>query len=126
MRNILLMIAFSVVTMGSYAQMNEGGMNCLPNSLKSGGIMSDETSTSLRAGTEDNYWIEHAASNYAGGTGTEADPYLIETPEQLAKLAVDATGKDDTAGKNLLEGIYFKQTADIDLQGHKLSIGQNG
>lgn len=126
MRNILLMIAFSVVTMGSYAQMNEGGMNCLPNSLKSGGIMSDETSISLRAGTADNYWIEHAASNYAGGTGTEADPYLIETPEQLAKLAVDATGKDDNIGKNLLEGIYFKQTDDIDLQGHKLSIGLNG
>ncbi len=126
MRNILLMIAFSVVTMGSYAQMNEGGMNHLPNSLKSGRIMSDETSTSLRAGTEDNYWIEHAASNYAGGTGTEADPYLIETPEQLAKLAVDATGKDDNIGKNLLEGIYFKQTDDIDLQGHKLSIGLNG
>lgn len=126
MRNILLMIALSVATMGSYAQMNVGGMNRLPNSLKSGGIMSDETSISLKAGTEDNYWIEHAASNYAGGTGTEADPYLIETPEQLAKLAVDATGKDDTAGKNLLEGIYFKQTADIDLQGHKLSIGQNG
>lgn len=127
MRNILLMIAFSVVTMGSYAQMNEGAMSStLSGSLKQGGIMSEAT-TSLRAEEDD--WMNHPAESYAGGTGTEADPYLIETPEQLVKLAHDATGKDENIGKNQLEGVYFKQIADIDLSRlpcNRFGIGLNG
>lgn len=67
--------------------------------------------TSLRA-TSDSL---EAASEYAGGSGTEADPYLIETPEQFMKLAQDATG--DGIETYLLKGVYFKQTADIDLSG---------
>lgn len=86
-----------------------------------------EATTSLRAGEDD--WMNHPAESYAGGTGTEADPYLIETPEQLVKLAHDATGKDENIGKNQLEGVYFKQIADIDLSGHpcnRFGIGLNG
>lgn len=127
MRNILLMIAFSVVTMGSYAQMNEGGMSStLSGSLKQGGIMNEAT-TSLRAGEDD--WMNHPAESYAGGSGTEADPYLIETPEQLVKLAHDATGDPNGDWPNILEGVYFKQIADIDLSGHpcnRFGIGLNG
>lgn len=130
MRNILLMIAFSVVTMGSYAQMNEGGMSStLSGSLKQGGIMNEAT-TSLRAGEDD--WMNHPAESYAGGSGTEADPYLIETPEQLVKLAHDATGPTLEPGEawpKLLEGFYFKQIADIDLSEHscnRFGIGLNG
>ncbi len=35
-------------------------------------------------------WSENAATGYAGGTGTEDDPYIISTAEQLAYMAVDA------------------------------------
>lgn len=45
------------------------------------------------------------------GSGTEADPYLIETPQHLAYLA-----KQVNAG-NTYAGMYFKQTDDFDLAG---------
>lgn len=76
--------------------------------------------TSLRA-TSDSL---EAASEYAGGSGTEADPYLIETPEQFMKLAQDATG--DGIETYLLKGVYFKQTADIDLSGLPASPSETG
>lgn len=66
------------------------------------------------------YWdLANAATDYAGGTGTEADPYQIETPQQLMKLCVDATGEaaEDGSFGLVLSGKYFKQTADIDLSG---------
>lgn len=47
------------------------------------------------------------ATGFAGGSGTEGDPYLIATPEQLAYLK--QTTSLYSAGK------YFKLTADIDL-----------
>ncbi len=59
------------------------------------------------------------------GSGTEADPYLIERPEHLAWLARatnDAAwasaflGTEQTSRRTFL-GVYFKQTADIDLAG---------
>ena len=34
-------------------------------------------------------WTDYAADAFAGGSGTEEDPYQIATPEQLAKLAAD-------------------------------------
>ena len=34
-------------------------------------------------------WKGSTATGFAGGTGTEADPYLIETPDQLYKMVVD-------------------------------------
>ncbi len=52
-------------------------------------------------------WDGTVAESFAGGTGTETDPYLIETPEQLA-LAI-TTGGVDEANYNA----YYKLTADI-------------
>ena len=77
------------------------------------GIVSD-----LRA-ADATYWdLADAAAEYAGGTGTEEDPYLIETPEQLMKLCVDATG-EEPENSSILSSVfldtYFKQIADIDL-----------
>lgn len=43
------------------------------------------------------------------GSGTETDPYLITSPEELAGLAK----KVNESSKNSYEGCYFKQTADI-------------
>ena len=49
-------------------------------------------------------WSGKAATDYAGGSGTENDPYLIETPEQLAKCILSS---------DFSEGLHFKLTADI-------------
>ena len=61
-------------------------------------------------------WSDYAATAFAGGSGTEADPYQIETPEQLAKLAADInTGIVDLDHSKE----YFKLTKDIDLSAHR-------
>lgn len=52
------------------------------------------------------------ASSFAGGSGTEADPYLIATKEHLSSLAAMASDKTGTAPQKL-KGVYFKQIADI-------------
>lgn len=62
----------------------------------------------------------------AEGKGTQAEPYLIERPEHLAwlaratndfKLAQAFLGKVTGVQRNAFAGVYFKQTADIDLAG---------
>ena len=58
-------------------------------------------------------WVDYAADAYAGGTGTENDPYLIATPEQLAKLSYQVG-----VNGNLYQDEYFKLIADIDLDGY--------
>ncbi len=58
-----------------------------------------------------NSWLDYAAPKYAGGKGTQQSPFLIETPQQLARLAKSyryGGGKD----------LYFKLTKNIDLAGH--------
>ena len=59
-------------------------------------------------GVKGEIWTGAIAENYAGGTGTEADPYLIETGEQLYKLVFE----------NCIPGKvsnYYKVVADIRL-----------
>lgn len=61
-------------------------------------------------------WEHYAADNYAGGTGTKDDPYLISTPEQFMKLAVEIENLgqvDDNWDGDYTKGKYFKQTADL-------------
>ena len=62
--------------------------------------------------TNDDSWANHYADSFAGGTGSEADPYQIETAEQLSLLAVNVN-----SGTNYSD-IYFEQTADIDLSAY--------
>lgn len=57
-------------------------------------------------GVKGRVWSGSFATKFAGGTGTKADPYLIETPEQLAYLVMKAEITKDS---------YFKLTADIKL-----------
>ena len=52
-------------------------------------------------------WDGTVATAFAGGTGTETDPYLIATASQLAYLAQSVKWNTNYSGK------YFKQTADI-------------
>ena len=69
-------------------------------------------------GTEEpvGIWTDCAATDFAGGSGTEDDPYQIATAEQLAKLAKDVnTGVPDKSHSKE----HFKLTKDIDLSAHK-------
>ncbi|MBR0280343.1 MAG: S8 family serine peptidase, partial [Oscillibacter sp.] len=50
-------------------------------------------------------------SKFAGGSGTESDPYLISNAEQLRYLS--SSVNEDVTWK----GVWFRQTADIDLSG---------
>lgn len=63
------------------------------------------------------YWTDEGivATSFAGGSGTETDPYEIATASQLAKIAADANSSAD--GK-VCSGVYYELTADIDLKGH--------
>ena len=70
-------------------------------------------------------WSGAVATKYAGGSGTKDDPYLIETPEQLAKVVSSSyRPKPTTAEKesmtaeqlmqwNIDHIRYYKLTADI-------------
>ena len=60
-------------------------------------------------------WDGTAAAAFAGGAGTVGNPYQIATAEQLAYLASLANAPQ-TANANTT-GIYYKLTADIDLNG---------
>ena len=52
-------------------------------------------------------WDGSIASSYAGGSGTQDDPYLISTPAQLAYLSYKVQNGTTYSGK------YFALTADI-------------
>ena len=56
----------------------------------------------------------------AGGSGTQKNPYLIETPEQLISF------RDSVNGGHGYQNTYFRQTADIDLgtYGYWVPIGE--
>lgn len=55
-----------------------------------------------------NEWTGAAATSFAGGTGTEGDPYLISTAEQLAYFANQVNN-----GSVTYEGKYIILTQDI-------------
>ncbi|MBR5473217.1 MAG: InlB B-repeat-containing protein [Clostridia bacterium] len=54
-------------------------------------------------------WSGAVATKYAGGTGTQEDPFLIETPEQLALLVTTRY----RPGGGMENVKYYKLTADI-------------
>ena len=56
-------------------------------------------------------WNSYYASSYAGGSGTSSSPYLISTPEQLARMSYRTNLGYET-------GSYFKLTTDIDISAH--------
>lgn len=62
-------------------------------------------------------WDGTSAESWTNGTGTESDPYLIETAAQWAYL------KAQVAARNTYSGVYFLQTQDIDLNSKSCPIG---
>ena len=76
----------------------------------------------------DNFWTDAAeysewggsediATAYAGGDGSEGNPYQIATAAQLAFLAQEANSKDEYTWPESPK--YFKLTANINLKGHE-------
>ncbi len=65
-------------------------------------------------GTKGEVWSGGIAEKYAGGSGTQGDPYLIETPEQLARMVgydvlTNQWGNINNGSANK----YYKLIADI-------------
>lgn len=72
------------------------------------------TAAAVPATAATGVWDGTIADSYAGGTGTEADPYLIETPQQLARMVGYDVLTNYTANiTNGSTGKYYKLTADI-------------
>lgn len=61
-------------------------------------------------------WDGTIATSFAGGTGTESDPYLISTAEQLAYIA-QIVNSDSSVNYKYAKtyGKFYKLTADLDL-----------
>ena len=69
---------------------------------------------SIFAGVANGAWSGNEANKYASGAGNVDDPYVIETPEQLALLVSE--GAEKTAGKYyvLANNIYLNDTSKAD------------
>lgn len=63
----------------------------------------------VSARAETDVWDGTTASGFAGGTGTEGDPWLIENAEQLAYLAQQVNNGTDYERK------HFRLVSDLDL-----------
>lgn len=71
-------------------------------------IANGERATCSVKSIGDVFW-DSPDGKFFRGAGTQDNPYLIETPEQLAKMSNIAT--------YINKDLYFKLTADIDLKG---------
>lgn len=67
----------------------------------------------VSARAETDVWDGTTASGFAGGTGTEGDPWLIENAEQLAYLAQQVNNGMDYERK------HFRLVSDLDLRGNE-------
>lgn len=63
---------------------------------------------------EQDYWIDFAAESFAGGEGTAESPYIVQTAEQLAKIA-----KEVYDGLTDYNDTWFILKNDLDLAGHE-------
>ena len=100
-----------------------GGAVLLSNSsysdeYRGGDSSNSENDATKNAPTNDDLWTDSGnyADSFAGGTGTEEDPYQIATAEQLAYLA--HLINDDSSTNSTYRSLYYVQTADIDLLLH--------
>lgn len=78
-------------------------------------VLQPEDDIVLYAAWEDNTWLAHAADSFAGGSGSQSSPYLIETAEQLALLSYNVYNGVGAQDEYVYVDTYFKQIADIDL-----------
>lgn len=70
---------------------------------------SEETANARKAPASWSYPLESASEPFGGGSGTETDPYIIGTAQQLPNLAYEVNNGNNYAGE------YFKMTTGIEL-----------
>jgi len=73
-------------------------------------ISEDSIEYFIDEGVKGRVWSGKIATKFAGGSGKENDPYLIETPEQMAYL-INLTKEYAQDQKYI--GAYYKLTADL-------------
>jgi len=96
------------------------GGNYLPNMFWWSGIVEKDTVIDITF-TEADVWDGTIVTNFAGGAGTQANPFLISTGEQLARLA-ELVNSNNSYARNA----YYKLTNSINLNGIEWTpIGQS-
>ncbi len=91
----------------------------IAHSFDSGAIVEGKiVYTCLCGYTTENAWDGETVSESLSGSGTETDPYLIQSGADLAYLDKNATATES------FKGVYFKMTKSIDLNGHSIKIGE--
>ena len=89
------------------------------HSFDSGNIVDNKIVCTCSCGyTMENIWDGTTVSESLRGSGTEEDPYLIQSGADLAYLDKNATAIEN------FKGVYFKMTRSIDLNGHSIKIGE--
>ena len=73
--------------------------------------------------SEVSVWDGTSVSTGLAGSGTEADPYLIESGADLKYIADIINALAGKGSSTLIKGKYYKMTKSIDLNGHALHIG---
>ncbi len=127
-RNLLKTLAFILI--GTVFFIGSNSSSIETSSLEISEVENKEISVETKkssvatlAAADSYFWTEN--SNYYSvnwsGSGTIEDPYIISTAEELAGLAYQTRFTN-----NHYSGVYFKQTADIDLSDHLWNpIGRN-
>ena len=78
--------------------------------------------TSVAAATTDaELWTNYAADTFEGGSGTDLDPYLIKTAEQLALLAklINSGATDPNNAGKTYSKLSYEVIAPIDATAHQ-------
>ncbi len=79
--------------------------------ITSSTTMNQTTDHTLYAKWSKKTWDNYAADSYDSGSGTNVEPYIIKTSEQMAKLSLDSKSSN-------LNGVHFKLEADVNMQAH--------
>lgn len=95
--------------LGYYSEPNGNGTQYFDSNGKC--VSQPNTNMTLYAYWEET-WFAHLDDSFAGGSGDQNDPYLIETAGQLALISKNASSNSNYSG------VYFKQTANIDLSAY--------
>ena len=79
--------------------------------------------------SEVSVWDGTSVSASLSGTGTEADPFLIQSAADFAYFAAQVNANTAASGSNYkvttFKGQYFKMTKSIDLNGNYLIVGMH-
>lgn len=77
----------------------------------------------VSAQTTPDSWINHAATSFAGGNGSQQNPYQIATPEQLAYLSTLA----NTLGGQVTKDKFYRLEDNLDISAYPwVPIGYGG